>query len=93
MEASVEDLLLTLQMTDAASVSTETERHRLRDALYAAYRRMQTPWDVALEFSMSSQCTTAAIQIMIDLDLFQKWVSSHLSVLIFPGRRLSHILP
>lgn len=72
--APTDDLLKALQNFDPTSLSgDEPERVRVREALYEAWRKTQSPWDVAWEHNWITVATSAATKTLFDMGIFQAW--------------------
>lgn len=69
---SADYLLASLDGIDATSF-TNDERTMVRDALFKALRKVQSPWDIAWEQNWVNGATNAAIRTLIDAGVFQKW--------------------
>jgi hypothetical protein len=60
------------EIGDGASL-TEPQRLQLSDALIAALRRVQSPWDIACAHGWIELTTHFAIRSLIDAGVFTKW--------------------
>lgn len=73
---STDELLASLEGLQQDSFATETDRSRVRDALYKALRNVQSPWDVAWEHSWTNPAVTACINTLAQMGLFTKWAEA-----------------
>lgn len=73
---SSDELIKSLQELNPSTFSNESERASVKDALFAAFRRVQTPFDVAMDHTWTEAATTAAIKALIDADFWKKWVTA-----------------
>ena len=73
--ASVESLRASLQGISANSFKTELERVQVRDALFEALRRVQSPWDIVWDHVWVTGATNASIKTLIEAGLFTKWAA------------------
>lgn len=64
-----------LEAIDSSGLN-DNERLRLLDALRAATRKVQTPWDIGWEDAWVDGCTKASIKSLIDIGVFTKWAES-----------------
>ncbi|KAI1081062.1 O-methyltransferase [Whalleya microplaca] len=71
--ASADQVLANLREIDASSFTNEAERVRVRDALFEALRKVQSPWDIAWDHNWVNGATNAAIKTLIDAGVFKKW--------------------
>lgn len=75
MESS-DKLVKILEGLDPASFTTESERVRVRDALFQALRKVQSPWDIAWEQNWVNGATSASVKTFIDAGIFAKWMET-----------------
>ncbi|KAK5997733.1 O-methyltransferase af390-400 [Cladobotryum mycophilum] len=73
--SSAEELINSLENISATSFSDEAERIRARDALFAALRRVQSPWEIAWDQNWTHGATNAAVKTFIDAGVFKKWIA------------------
>lgn len=71
--SSADQVVASLQGLTSTSFASEAERAKARDALFNAYRNVQTPWDVVQDSVWSEPVTLAAVKTFIDLDIWKKW--------------------
>lgn len=72
--ASPDQLVSVLENINPASFANESERVRVRDALFRALRKVQSPWDIAWEQNWVNGATSASVKTLIDADIFAKWI-------------------
>lgn len=72
--ASPNQLVSSLESLTPDSFASETERVRVRDALFQALRTVQSPWDIAWEQNWVSGATNASIKTLVDAGIFAKWI-------------------
>ena len=72
--ASSDQLVSSLEGLTPDSFTTETERVRVRNALFQALRKIQSPWDIAWEQNWVNGATNASIKTLIDAGIFAKWI-------------------
>ncbi|KAH7308596.1 O-methyltransferase [Stachybotrys elegans] len=70
---SVDESISRLGEIDTGSSLSESERLRLSNALVAALRRVQSPWDIACSHGWIELTTIFAIKSLIDAGVFTKW--------------------
>ncbi|KAK8097408.1 hypothetical protein PG984_016547, partial [Apiospora sp. TS-2023a] len=74
---SMDQLIKTLGHADPGEcVNNATERMRVAEALYAAWRRFQQPWDIAFEQNYEHSLTHSAVKAAIDAGVFHKWAEA-----------------
>lgn len=71
--ATADKLIQDLQGVDANAFATQAERVRARDALFAALRRVQSPWDIVWDQNWVNPATNASVKTLIDAGIFSKW--------------------
>jgi hypothetical protein len=74
--ASADQLITTLQEINASSFANEAERVRVRDALFEALRRVQSPWDIVWDHNWVNGATNASVKTLIDAGVFKKWAAN-----------------
>ncbi|KUI72838.1 Demethylsterigmatocystin 6-O-methyltransferase [Cytospora mali] len=74
--ASTDQLLETLEGISSGSFANETERIKVRDALFKALRKTQTPWDLAWEHSWTNPAVSACINTLVQIGVFTKWAEA-----------------
>lgn len=74
--SSTDELVTALEGIETGSFTNEPERIRVRDALYKALRKTQSPWDVAWEHSWVYSAVSACINTLIELGVFTKWAAA-----------------
>lgn len=74
--SSTDELLAALGGIETDSFTSEAERIRVRDALYKAFRKTQSPWDVAWEHSWTNSSTSACINALVQAGVFTKWAEA-----------------
>ncbi|ROV96260.1 hypothetical protein VMCG_07679 [Cytospora schulzeri] len=74
--ASTDKLLVALEGIEADSFTNPMERIQIRDALFKALRKTQTPWDLAWEHSWTNPAVSACINTLIDVGVFTKWADA-----------------
>ncbi|ETS77264.1 hypothetical protein PFICI_11138 [Pestalotiopsis fici W106-1] len=72
---STDEAISRLESIGADSFKSEPERLQLANALLAALRRIQTPWDIACAHGWIEMTTVAAVRTLIDVGLFTKWAA------------------
>ena len=72
---STDELIKSLEHVDASKFASEGDRARVQQALHAALRRVQTPFDVGMEHAWVYPPMIAAIRTLIDAGLWKKWVA------------------
>ena len=72
--AETSQILAGLKDLRHSSFTNETERVQVEQALRGALRRVQRPFDVALDHCWAEPITTAFLKQLIDTGLFSKWV-------------------
>jgi len=65
-----------LQDVQASSFKSEADRIRVRDALFEALRRVQSPWDIVWDHCWVGGVTNATVKTLIDVGLFTKWAEA-----------------
>jgi hypothetical protein len=71
---SADELVKTLGDLTPDAFATEPERIRVRDALFQALRKVQSPWDIAWEQNWVNGATHASVKTLIDAGIFAKWM-------------------
>jgi hypothetical protein len=74
--ASADELVVNLQGIEASTFANEVERIRARDALLAALKKVQSPWDMAWDHNWANGATNACIATLIDAGVFTKWAEA-----------------
>ncbi|KAL2258297.1 hypothetical protein VTK26DRAFT_8433 [Humicola hyalothermophila] len=74
--ATADQIIASLKGLNADSFADEVERVRLRDALFEAFRKTQSPWDIAWEHIWVNPATAAAAQTLIDAGVFKRWAEA-----------------
>lgn len=70
---STDRLIKNLQGIDENAFANEAERVRVRDALFEALRKVQSPWDIVWDHIWVSGATNASVKTLIDAGVFEKW--------------------
>lgn len=70
---STDRLIKNLQGIDESAFANEAERVRVRDALFEALRKVQSPWDIVWDHIWVSGATNASVKTLIDAGVFKKW--------------------
>ncbi|KAL2067764.1 hypothetical protein VTL71DRAFT_15860 [Oculimacula yallundae] len=73
---SAAHLLASLEKIGESSFTNEEERLRVRDALFTALRKVQSPWDIVWEYIWVSGATNASVTTLIDAGVFKKWAEN-----------------
>ncbi|TDZ33516.1 O-methyltransferase [Colletotrichum trifolii] len=69
-------VIASLDELDASLFEDKADRVRVRDALYGALRRFQTPWNIGWDHVVTANGGTAAIKALIDAGVFEKWAEA-----------------
>ncbi|KAK6841219.1 hypothetical protein PG995_000317 [Apiospora arundinis] len=72
----MDQFIRSIESADPGTCSDEAERTRVTDALHAALRRFQQPWDIAFEHAFENILTHSAVKTSIDAGIFHKWAES-----------------
>ncbi|KAJ2983280.1 hypothetical protein NQ176_g796 [Zarea fungicola] len=74
--AVTEKLIQDLESLNSTVFTSEVERLRARDALFAALRRVQSPWDIVWDQNWVNPATNASVKTLIDAGIFSKWADA-----------------
>ncbi|KAF9873414.1 O-methyltransferase [Colletotrichum karsti] len=74
--AEADSIIASLNDIDTSLFENGTDRIRVRDALYNALRRLQTPYDIAWDHVITRSAGNAAVKTLIDLGVFTKWAEA-----------------
>jgi hypothetical protein len=69
-----DQLVSNLEGLTLDSLTSESERVRVRNALFRALRSVQSPWDIAWEQNWVNGATNASVKTLIDAGVFNKWI-------------------
>ena len=69
----MDEFLQTLETAHPSACADEAERVKAIDALFAALRRFQRPFDVAWDHSWTAPLTHSAVRALIDAGVFTAW--------------------
>lgn len=70
------ELVAQLDNIDQSTIgSDEADRVTIKDALFAALRRVQSPFDTAFDLCWNNPAVDAATRTLIEVGLFEKWVA------------------
>lgn len=69
----MDEFLQSLERAHPNECADEAERVRAIDALFAALRRFQRPFDIAWDQSWAEPLTHSAIRTLIDAGVFEAW--------------------
>lgn len=72
---NVQDLIVQINSFKPSASISETEHTRIKEALFAAYRRFESPWDIAEAHNWAHHCTNATINTLTDVKLWEKWAT------------------
>ncbi|KAK8035792.1 S-adenosyl-L-methionine-dependent methyltransferase [Apiospora marii] len=72
----MDQFIQSLESADPGTCLDEAQRSKVTDALYAALRRFQQPWDIAFEQTFEHSLTHSAVKAAIDAGIFQEWAES-----------------
>jgi hypothetical protein len=73
---TADQLVANLEGFDATSFANEAERIRAREAVFAALRRIQSPWDIAWDNNWVTVAANACTKTLIDAGIFTKWAEA-----------------
>jgi hypothetical protein len=73
MVSSPSSLITTLSAIDASTFENAADRAQVVDALLAAMRRVQTPWELAFEHGWTQPALATAIKTLVDASFWEKW--------------------
>ena len=73
---SIDQLLAALQGLDKTTFKNELERLKVRNAISTALKHVQTPSEVVHQHAWGDPSTTTIIKILIDVDLWKKWMQA-----------------
>lgn len=69
----MDKFIQSLESAHPNACADEAERVRVIDALFAALRRFQRPFDVAWNHSWTEPLTHSAVRTLIDANVFKAW--------------------
>ena len=55
--------------------SNDADVAAVKAALFAAYRRVQSPWDTAMDLCWNKPAAESATRTLVQAGLFEKWVA------------------
>lgn len=73
---SAHSLVQSLRDVGVGSFTNEAERVEVKEALLAALRRVQSPFDTAMDHVWTEPASVAAIKTLIDANFWKDWVLS-----------------
>ncbi|KAG7294536.1 hypothetical protein NEMBOFW57_004611 [Staphylotrichum longicolle] len=73
---TADQLISNLKGIDATSFANDAERIRARDAIFEAFRRHKSPWDIAWDHNWVNPAINACIKTLSDAGVFTKWAEA-----------------